>query len=226
MVGAITAGLGLATQLGGAIWGGIKSSQSAQKARDLISQQRNENKKWYEQKMAEDYLQRSDVQNVLRKQKELLSEQMKRARATNVVAGGTDESLALQQQAAMESVGDTTANIAANASASKDAAEQQYRATNAALDQQEIGVYNNEAQQITNAAGQLTQTGANMVSAGLRASDLGGTSKTLDVGGSPVKANNVDLGGNTTYASYAENDAKSKIAGGAAPLDFPLKSKN
>lgn len=172
MIGAITAGLGLATQVGGAIGGAIAGSKAGKRAREIISARKDENKKWYDEKMSEDYLQRSEIQNVLRKQKELIGEQMKRARATNIVAGGTDESLALQQQGAMDTLGETTANVAANATAAKDAAEQQYRQTDAALDQQMAESYQQQAQQISNAAGQLSQAGATMLSSGLNNSDL------------------------------------------------------
>jgi hypothetical protein len=152
MVGAI---LGAAAQVGSSIYGAIKSSQANKRATEMIQNQRDENKKWYDQKMAEDYMQRSDVQNVLRKQRELLKEQYQRARATNIVAGGTDESLALQQQAANEAMGNTMADIAANASAYKDSVEQQYRAQDAALNQQIIGVEQGNAQAIAQAAGQM-----------------------------------------------------------------------
>ena len=131
----------------------------------MLQNQRDENRKWYDQKMAEDYMQRSDVQNVLRKQRELLNEQYQRARATNIVAGGTDESLALQQQAANEAMGDTMADIAANAATMadiaanaadyKDSIENQYRAQDAALNQQQIGVEQAKAQSIAQAAGQV-----------------------------------------------------------------------
>lgn len=147
--------LDAATQVGSAIYGAIKSSQANKRAEAMIQNQRDENKRWYDQKMAEDYMQRSDVQNVLRKQRELLNEQYQRARATNIVAGGTDESLALQQQAANEAMGDTMANIAANASNYKDSVEEQYRAQDAALNQQQIGVEQAKAQSIAQAAGQV-----------------------------------------------------------------------
>ena len=152
MVGSI---IGAAAQVGSSIYGAIKSSQANKKAMDLIRSQRDENKKWYDQKMAEDYMQRSEVQNVLRKQRELLQEQYQRARATNIVAGGTDESLALQQQAANATMGDTMANIAANASAYKDSIEQQYRTQDAALNQQLVGVHQAQGEAIANAAGQI-----------------------------------------------------------------------
>ena len=152
MVGAI---IGAAAQVGSSIYGAIKSSQANKRATEMIQNQRAENKKWYDQKMTEDYMQRSDVQNVLRKQRELLNEQYQRARATNVVAGGTDESLALQQQAANATMGDTMADIAANASSYKDNIEQQYRAQDAALNQQLAGVHQAQGQTIANAAAQM-----------------------------------------------------------------------
>lgn len=152
MIGAI---IGAAAQVGSSIYGAVKSSQANKRAQQMIQNQRDENKKWYDQKMAEDYMQRSDVQNVLRKQRELLSEQYQRARATNIVAGGTDESLALQQQAANEAMGNTMADIAANAANYKDSVENQYRAQDAALNQQQIGVEQAKAQSIAQAASQM-----------------------------------------------------------------------
>ena len=152
MVGSL---IGAAAQVGSSIYGAIKSSQANKRAQQLIQNQRDENQKWYDQKMAEDYTQRTDVQNVLRKQRELLQEQYQRARATNLVAGGTDESLALQQAAANNAMGDTMADIAANAASYKEGVENQYRAKDAELNQQQIGVEQAKAQSIANAAGQV-----------------------------------------------------------------------
>lgn len=152
MVGAI---VGAAAQIGSSIYGAIKSSQANKRAEQLLKNQRDENQKWYDQKMAEDYTQRTDVQNVLRKQRELLQEQYQRARATNIVAGGTDESLALQKAAANEAMGETMAGIAANAASYKEGVENQYRAQDAALNQQQITNEQAKAQSIANAAGQV-----------------------------------------------------------------------
>lgn len=152
MVGQI---IGAATQIGASVYGAIKSSEANKRAQQMLQNQKDENQKWYDQKMAEDYMQRSDVQNVLRKQRELLQEQYKRARATNIVAGGTDESLALQQQAANQAMGDTMANIAAQASSYKEGVENQYRAQDAALTEQQIANEQAKAQSIAAAAGQV-----------------------------------------------------------------------
>ena len=164
MVGAI---VGTAAQVGSSIYGAIKSSQANQRAMDILKARKDENKKWYEEKMAEDYMQRPDVQNALRKHKDLLGEQLKRSRATNIVAGGTDESLALGQQAAMESLGETTANIAAQSADYKEAVENQYRTTDAALDQQEMSIHQGQAQAIASAAGQVGKAVSGLTAGGL-----------------------------------------------------------
>ena len=164
MVGTI---IGTAAAIGSSIYGAIKSSQANKKAEQLLQNQRDKNQKWYNQKMAEDYTQRSDVQNVLRKQRELLQEQYKRARATNIVAGGTDESLALQQAAANEAMGNTMADIAANAASYKEGVEEKYRANEAAFDQQEIENEQNRAQAIATAAGQVGSAVSGLVQGGM-----------------------------------------------------------
>lgn len=160
----VGAAIGAAAQVGSSIYGAIKSSQANKKAMDILKAQKDENKKWYEERMNEDYLQRLDVQNVLRKQRDLLSEQYKRARATNVVAGGTDESLAMQQQAANEIMGDTMGNIAAQAESYKEGVENQYRSTDAALAQQEMGIHQAQAKTIADAAGQVGKAVSGLVS--------------------------------------------------------------
>lgn len=169
MVGSIiSAAVGGAIQLGSSIYGQVKSNQLNKQAQDELSARRAENKNWYNQKMNEDYMMRSDVQNVLRKQRELLQEQYQRARATNIVAGGTDESLALQQREANKAMGDTMADIAANASAYKDNVEQQYRAQENASSQQQQQIYANQANQIAQAASQAGSAGAGLLSSGLQ----------------------------------------------------------
>lgn len=171
-------------QLGSSIYGSVKSAQQNREALRELDARRAENKRWYEQKMNEDYTMRSDVQNVLRKQRELLQEQYQRARATNVVAGGTDESLALQQQAANEVMGDTMADIAANATAHKDAVESDYRANEAALSQQQQNIYAGQAQATSQAASQAANAGAALIGAGL---EMIGETEKKKVGATTVE---------------------------------------
>ena len=147
----------------GSIYGGIKSAQANNEARELREKQRKENKSWYNRRMAEDYTMRSDAQALIKRQRELLDEQYKRAKATNVVAGGTDESLALQKQAANKAMSDTMTGIAANASAHKDNIEAAYRAEDAALNQQQIADLQQQAANTAQAASQVTNSAINVV---------------------------------------------------------------
>lgn len=214
MVGQI---IGAGLQAGSAIYGAIKSSQANKKAMQLLQNQRDENKKWYEQRMAEDYTQRADVQNVLRKQKEMLAEQYKRARATNVVAGGTDEALVLQQREANETLGDTTANIAAQSEAYKEGIENQYRQREAELAQQEIEHYQNKAQAISAAAGQVGSAVSGLVNgiSGAVGTTAGGTADAQVAGSAaPATKGGEVLGGTTTFDSYAAQDAAAKLKNG------------
>lgn len=155
--------IGAATALASSIYGAVTSANANRKANRLIQDQRDENQRWYNMKQAEDYTQRSDSQAVLNKQRDLLNEQFKRARATNAVAGGSDEQLALQQQAAADSLSDTMTNIAAGASAYKDNVEQQFRQQDAALNQQQAGIQQNKANTIAQAAGQGVTAGLNLI---------------------------------------------------------------
>lgn len=167
MIGAIA---GAALQAGSSIYGAIKSSQANKKANDLIKSERDANRKWYEKEMAQDYTQRADMQNVLRKQKELLNEQLQRSRAMNVVAGGTDEALALQQQAANQTLGETTANVAAQAADYKEGVENQFREKESQLNQWQVNLAQNEAAQIAQAAGQMGKAVSGLVTGGMNKS--------------------------------------------------------
>ena len=159
--------IGGVAALGSAIYGGIKSAQANNNARRLIEQQRDDNRGWYNLRMSQDYTQRADVQAAIKRQRELLNEQYQRAKATNVVAGGTDEALALQQQAANKAVSDTMTDVAAQAANYKDNVEQQYRAQDAALNQQEVQNYQQQAAQTAQAASQGVNAGLGVLGNGL-----------------------------------------------------------
>lgn len=154
-------------QTGASIYGAYESRKEQQQVLDSLKAERQENRERRDARLAEDYMQRADVQNVLRKQRELLNEQYQRARATNVVAGGTDESLALQQQAANNTLGETGANIAAQSASYKEGVENQFEAQEAALKQQQRAIHMGQAQQIAQAAGQVGQAVSGLANAGL-----------------------------------------------------------
>ena len=163
----IQAGIGGAAALGGAIYGGIKSGKYNRKAEALIQKQRDDNKAWWNVKNASDYTQRADVQAAITKQRELLNEQYKRAKATNTVAGGTAESIALQKQAANASLAQTASEVAAAGANYKERMENQYRAQDAALNQQQAENNRQIAKETAAAASQLVNAGIGTVGGGV-----------------------------------------------------------
>lgn len=162
----LTSIIGGAGALGSAIYGAISSSKANNQARRLIQEQRDDNRRWYDTKMNQDYTLRADVQNALTRQRELLDEQMKRANANKIVGGGSDESAALAKDSANKSVADATADIAAAGANYKDNVEQQYRAQDAALNQQQAQSYQNQAAEAAKAASQGVNAGLNLVGVG------------------------------------------------------------
>lgn len=160
---AIMAGIGAVASLAGAVGGTIKSAIYGNRARKLIADQRRENRDWYRRRMAEDYTMRSDAQAAIKRQRELLEEQYKRAKAMNVVAGGTDQALAMQQSAANKSVADTMTGIAANASAWKDNIESAYRQQDAALNQQQAAGFQQQSAAVAQAGSQVANAGINLL---------------------------------------------------------------
>jgi hypothetical protein len=79
--------------------------------------------------------------------------------------GGTEAGIAAQQQAANKMLADTMSNIAQNATARKDAVESQYLQNEAALSQQQQGVYNQQAANSTAAANQGMAAGMSLLGA-------------------------------------------------------------
>lgn len=167
MAGIASGVIGGVAALGSAIYGGIKSGQYNRKAEQLIQNQRDDNKRWYDIKMAQDYTQRSDVQAAIKRQRELLNEQYDRARKTNLVSGGTDEALALQKQAANKSLSQTATDIASQASEYKEGVENQYRSQEAALNQQQAQNYQQMAAATAQAASQAVNKGLDMAAQGI-----------------------------------------------------------
>jgi len=170
--GLLSTAVGAVGALGSAIYGGIKSSKLNNKARNILQGQIADNKAWYDTKMSQDYTARSDVQAAINRQRQILDEQYRNARATNVVAGGTDAQLALQNEAANRSLAQTMTDVASRAADYKDSVENQYRAQDAALKQQQQQSYQQQAAATAQAASQAVNAGLNLVGQGVNLHEL------------------------------------------------------
>ena len=172
MAGILSTAVGSIGALGSAIYGAAKSAKYNNRARGILEGQIADNKAWYDTKMSQDYTARSDVQAAINRQRQILDEQYRNARATNAVAGGTDAQLALQKEAANRALAQTMTDVAANASEYKDRVENQYRAQDAALKQQQAQSYQQQAQATAQAASQAVSSGINLVGQGVRIREL------------------------------------------------------
>ena len=194
----VTAAIGAGLALASAIYGGIQSASANNKARKLIAQQRYDNKRWYDTKMAEDYTMRTDAQAAINKARQNLEEWNKRIRKTGVVSGATDEAVAMQKEAANKTISDVYTDLGSQASASKDQAEAQYRAQDSALNQQQVQSHQQQAAQTAQAASQAVNAGINMVGNSLAMQSGGtgvpqGATTDRNLGQLPNAAVNTDL---------------------------------
>ncbi|MBQ2006738.1 MAG: hypothetical protein II205_04150 [Bacteroidales bacterium] len=169
----VIAGLGAALSLGSSIYGAIKSGKQNKEARQMLQDRRDENRKWYESRMAEDYTSRADAQAVFNKQRELLEERYNQARATRAVSGDTAESEAMQKAAANDAVAQSMSDVAAAAEQHKENVEQQYRQTDAALAQAQAESKAAQAQATAQAASQAAAAGLNLLGSSLNNADSG-----------------------------------------------------
>lgn len=155
--------LGAGLNVLGSVAGAIGSARAQRKADGMIAAQKAKNQAWYDRNYNQNYLERSDAQAVLENTRKFYDERVQRAAGTNTVMGGTDEALAMEKAAANQAISDTMAGINADASAHKDAIEQNYLNADSALTQQQIAGQQQRAANISQAAGSLSSMGAGIV---------------------------------------------------------------
>lgn len=158
----VEGGIGLTTAIGGAIWGGARTRRLNKKAENRRKSLLADNDSWWNIKRASDYTQRADYQAANKIQRDMLMERYNSDAARNFVAGGTDESLALQKEAANKAMAQAETSMAARAADYNDEVERQYRAQDYALRQQGIQNLQQRAAATAQAASQVVNTGLQM----------------------------------------------------------------
>lgn len=155
--------IGAGVNILGSVAGAIGSARAQKRADQMIADQKAKNQAWYDREYNQNYLQRSDAQQVLENTRKFYDERMQRSAATNTVMGGTDEALAMEKAAANQAVADTMAGINSEASAHKDAIQQNYLNADAALAQQQIAGQQQRAQNISQAGSNMASAGAGII---------------------------------------------------------------
>ena len=162
MIGAI---LGAATSVASGIAGGIKARRAERKYKKEMADLQKKQQDWYNQKANEDYTQRADVQRLLNSSKDAAINQLNQQAGRSIVSGGTEESMMAARQAANQGIADATANIAAQASAYKDAVDQQNQQNISNNAQRMMNYYAQSAANAQQAASEGMKAGMGMLSA-------------------------------------------------------------
>jgi len=156
---------GVASTVGG-IFGANAANKGYQQQQEMFNQRLSEVKAHRDKVYYQDPTQTAENQAAATQAQNLLDEQAKRARATAVVSGGTDESVALQKQAGAATVGNMLQQQAAQGAAKKEQAyqdaEKQVDAYTKYLADSKLQQALGKAQAITQAVGGLSQTASNL----------------------------------------------------------------
>lgn len=145
-----------AASVGSALYGAAKSNEANSNAQAQIAAEKAITQAERRRKMYENPLDRADVQNVIRSAKQQVDSIYKKAEGSAAVAGSTDASKQMAKDAGNKIIADATANIVANDATRKDVVDAQYRQEEKALTQQQIGLKQQQGQNIANAASQIS----------------------------------------------------------------------
>ena len=142
--------------------GSAKNAEARKRLTDVYDEDLRE----YDRLLRRNYVDSPENAGLLRRIGELQRDNYNRARATNVVAGGTDAHLAAMQAAGNKVVTDTANTIAQRSETAKDAVLGQRRVRRGQYAQQMFGLDQQQAQSIAQAGGQASKAMAGIAAAG------------------------------------------------------------
>lgn len=146
--------------------GAAGSASANAEARNRLESDFREQMARYDRLLSRNYVDAPENAGLLRRLQEMQRERYNQARATNVVAGGTDAHLSAMQGQGAKIVTDTANAIAERAQSYKDKVEDAKYAARGAHAQQMFGLDQQKAQTIANAAGQASKAMAGIAAAG------------------------------------------------------------
>lgn len=109
MIGTV---LGLAGGVGNMIAGGIKTAKANRERRKILEDERKRIQSQYDSEYYQDYLDRSDIQSLIKKLRDDSQERLQNAESSAVITGATPESVAAQKKAEAEGLGKSLSQIA------------------------------------------------------------------------------------------------------------------
>lgn len=171
----LTAGA-TALSLGSSLFGASKAAEAARRAEEEMKRNKAKTDAALLRKMNENYADTAAGQNLINRAKEYAREQSKKAEGAKAVAGGTDAAVAMAKEQGNKMVGNTIADMAAQDTARKDAAQQQQIAADNQYTQQKMAIDQQKAQATTDAAGAASNALMSIASAVGGSTKLGGGS--------------------------------------------------
>ena len=176
--------LGAGVAAAGQVAGGILGAIERAKQRRILRQQEQQNQRWYNRRYNEVGTERADARRALTAMKEAQERRAADAAGRAAVMGTGSAVVAQEKQAANQAIGNTAANINAQAEQRKQAIENQYMQRKDAIQQQRANLHAQQAQQIANAATQVSALGAKALD-GLGGTSTGATTQAA-VTGDPI----------------------------------------
>lgn len=153
---------GLGAGLAGSVIGGIQASKAAKKAEKQLQAEKQSNQDWYNRRYYQDYAQTAEAQNLLNNTRQQAQEWLKNAAGRARVGGGSAEEVAAAVENAGKAQADAASSIAAQATQYKSGVENAYRQQDKAINDAQISVYNQQAQNSTNAANAAMKAGMDL----------------------------------------------------------------
>ena len=137
MIGAIIGG---AVGALGGLLGSAGKNDAIRRQMQLLQQQQQDNKNWYDRRYNEDATQRADAQRILQITEDRIRKRNKAAAGREAVMGGATEDTMREKEAGNEMMANAVSQINAAGEQRKDRIEQQYRQQKSILDQQQAGL--------------------------------------------------------------------------------------
>lgn len=151
--------------IGSAIYGAAKSAQYNRQAQQALTDNHLDTQRVLQSELRKDYTSRTDFQNILNRQRELMDDYTKRERGINAVVGGNEAGVYAQKKAAAQGLANTMSNIAGRAASYKEGVQNQLLNENKSYANQMANLKLNQGQTVANAAGQVTGAMAGLAGA-------------------------------------------------------------
>ena len=148
----------------GSLVGGIASSKAMRQAQQAYDTAHQKNQAYYQRLQNENYLDTTAGQETIRKAREMLQDTNNQAAGAAAFGGATDNSAALAREQANNTVGNMMSSIAANDTATKQAAGNALATENNTYAANTAQLKTKKAQQIAQAASGVANAASGIIS--------------------------------------------------------------